>query len=492
MVKCAERSGSPIEIVPTDQWFVKLVDKKDRLKEKINECKWFPEYMKVRAEQWNESLSWDWCISRQRYFGVPFPVWYVRKFQSNDEWKTIVANNQKLPVNPMVTLPEGFHKIEGANTQPYDNNIKYCVLNQDLYGFKGSDETIYEVKADIDVMDTWATSSVSPQLSSKAWVNPERHAKLFPADMRPQAHEIIRTWAYYTIVKAHLHENTIPWKNVVISGWCLAEDKSKMSKSKGNVITPVPMVEAKSADVVRYWTSTSSLGADTAYSEKVLDVGKKLINKLWNVCKFASVNLHKLQGNAQVTEVADKWILTKLNKVIAGATAAFEVFEYSRARQITEDFFWKDFCDNYLEIAKARSYGETCSEAEQQSALITIKTCVEVLLKLWAPFVPHITEELNAIIFDAKESIHARGNWPKANLPQDEAAEKLGDALVEALEVVRKYKSDRNISIKFPIKKLTVPASLKPVEYDLKTVTSSNQIEWNDSATTEIELEEAA
>jgi valyl-tRNA synthetase len=199
-----------------------------------------------------------------------------------------------------------------------------------------------------------------------------------------------------------------------------------------------------------------------------------------------------LQGNAQVTEVADKWILTKLNKVIAGATAAFEVFEYSRARQITEDFFWKDFCDNYLEIAKARSYGETCSEAEQQSALITIKTCVEVLLKLWAPFVPHITEELNAIIFDAKESIHARGNWPKANLPQDEAAEKLGDALVEALEVVRKYKSDRNISIKFPIKKLTVPASLKPVEYDLKTVTSSNQIEWNDSATTEIELEEAA
>ena len=444
-VKCAERSGSPLEIIPSAQWFVKLVDKKDKLKEKINECRWFPDYMKVRAEQWNESLSWDWCISRQRYFGVPFPVWYKK------DGSIVVAQPDELPINPLVQKPRG-----------YENE---------------------ELTPDADVMDTWATSSVSPQLSSKGItsefaVNADRHKKLFPADMRPQAHEIIRTWAYYTIAKAHLHENTIPWKNVVISGWCLAEDKSKMSKSKGNVITPVPMVESKSADVVRYWTSTSSLGADTAYSEKVLDVGKKLINKLWNVCKFASVNLAKLQNDAKVTEATDKWILSKLNKVIARATSEFEEFEYSRARQTVEDFFWKDFCDNYLEIAKARSYGETCTPQEQQSALATIKICVDRLLRLWAPFVPHITEELNTIIFGG-ESIHRRGNWPKADLIQDEAAEQLGDETVRILEEVRKFKSDKGVSIKFPVTTLKVASGfdLTAIEYDLKSVTSSDKLE---------------
>ncbi len=444
-VKCAERSGSPLEIIPSAQWFVKLTDKKDKLKEKINECNWFPDYMKVRAEQWNESLSWDWCISRQRYFGVPFPVWYKK------DGSIVVAQPDELPINPLVQKPRGYE-------------------NEDL-------------TPDADVMDTWATSSVSPQLSSKGItsefaVNAQRHKKLFPADMRPQAHEIIRTWAYYTIAKAHLHENTIPWKNVVISGWCLAEDKSKMSKSKGNVITPVPMVESKSADVVRYWTSTSSLGADTAYSEKVLDVGKKLINKLWNVCKFASVNLGKLQDDATVTEATDKWILSKLNKVIARATAEFEEFEYSRARQTVEDFFWKDFCDNYLEIAKARSYGETCTEQEQQSALATIKICVDRLLRLWAPFVPHITEELNTIIFGG-ESIHRRGNWPKADLVQDEAAEQLGDESVRILEEVRKFKSEKGVSIKFPVTTLKVASAfdLAAIEYDLKSVTSSDKLE---------------
>ncbi len=463
VVKTAERSGAALEIIPTYQWFVKLTDKKEKLKEKINECKWYPEYMKVRAEQWNESLSWDWCISRQRYFGVPFPVWYKK------DGSVVVAKPDELPINPLTQKPKG-----------YENE---------------------ELIADPDVMDTWATSSVSPQLS--AWgisrhpvarpqdpsrdpaiksqddgfvLDGDRYKKLFPADLRPQAHEIIRTWAYYTIAKAMLHENVIPWKNVMISGWCLAEDKSKMSKSKGNVITPVPLVEAKSADVVRYWASTSSLGADTAYSEDVLKIGNKLVNKLWNASKFASINLAKLKTDAKITETLDKWIITRLNKTIKEATASFEAFEYSKARVAIEEFFWKDFCDNYLEFVKMRSYDEKGENVQgQQSALKAISICMERLLRLWAPFVPHITEELHNIIFASGASIHSRGCWPKADLDEDEVAEKIGIEAVAVLEEVRKFKSEKGVSIKFPIRLLEVVSEqdLNSIAYDLKSVTSS-------------------
>lgn len=449
VVKTAERSGAPLEIIPTYQWFVKLTDKKEKLKDKINECKWYPEYMKVRAEQWNDSLSWDWCISRQRYFGVPFPIWYSKR--AGEEGKILTAHIDDLPVDPLQHVPRGYSKEE--------------------------------VTPDSDVMDTWATSSVSPQLSSHYGIDEERHKKLFPADMRPQAHEIIRTWAYYTIAKALLHENTIPWKNVVVSGWCLAEDKSKMSKSKGNVITPVPLVESKSADVVRYWASTSSLGADTAYSEDVLKIGNKLVNKLWNASKFASINLNKLEGQAdaaKISDTLDKWIITRLNKTIREATEQFKQFEYSKARVAIEEFFWKDFCDNYLEFVKTRSYDEKGENAAgQQSALNTISICMDKLLRLWAPFVPHITEELHHIIFNSENSIHSRGNWPKADLPEDAAAEEIGIEAVAVLEEVRKTKSEKGVSIKFPVKLLSVisKTDISKVGFDLKSVTSSEELQ---------------
>jgi valyl-tRNA synthetase len=485
MVKCAERSGAALEIIPTEQWFIKIVDKKEQILAKIDECNWFPSYMQLRAEQWTENLSWDWCISRQRYFGVPFPVWY------KEDGEIVVAQADELPINPLVGKPRGYENIE--------------------------------LTPDMDVMDTWATSSISPQLNSHFGIDPERHAKLFPADMRPQAHEIIRTWAFYTIVKALLHEDVIPWKNLMISGWCLAEDKNKMSKSKGNVITPVPLIEEKSADVVRYWASNSSLGADIAYSEDVLKIGKKLVNKLWNVCKFASMNLTKIEGavdSANCNQVLDCWILTRLNKTIRAAEAEFDKFEYSKARQHIEDFFWNDFCDNYLEIAKARAYGEEeifkrDGGAGQQSALHTISICVDKLLRLWAPFVPHVADELHDIIFGKNpslttpsgdeiciaplaeggkilstalpeggaggagfHSVNARGAWPLANLAEDERAEKIGIEIVEILEEVRKFKSEKNASIKFPIKQLNVTSKLdlSGVVEDLKAVTSSLSI----------------
>jgi len=327
-VKCAERSGAPLEIMPTTQWFVKILDQKEQLKEKAAECDWKPAWMKTRIDQWIDGLSWDWCISRQRYFGVPFPIWYSKR--AGEEGKVLVATPDQFPVNPLTDRPKGY--------------------------------TADEVEPEMDVMDTWATSSVSPQLSSKGItdelaLDATRHKQLFPADLRPQAHEIIRTWAFYTIVKAHLHEDVIPWKNLMISGWCLASDKTKMSKSKGNVVTPVKLLEEKGSDSVRYWASTSKLGTDTAFSEDVLKVGNKLVNKLFNASKFSAMQLANLDTmptataaddieNGIITETLDKWIISRLSKAITKAKAAFEAYEYADARSAAEDFFWNDFCDN--------------------------------------------------------------------------------------------------------------------------------------------------
>ena len=467
---CAERSGSPLELLPTHQWFVKILDQKEELKAKAATCNWYPEFMKVRMDQWIDGLSWDWCISRQRYFGVPFPVWYSKR--AGEEGKVIIASPEQLPVNPLVDLPEGYSRDE--------------------------------VEAEADVMDTWATSSVSPQLSSKGIngelaVDASRHKKLFPADLRPQAHEIIRTWAFYTVVKAHLHENTIPWKNLMISGWCLASDKTKMSKSKGNVVTPVGLIEEKGSDVVRFWASTSRLGSDTAYSEDVLKIGKKLVNKLWNATKFAAIHLDKLEktpisakddvDSGVISEPLDLWILTRLNRAVDKATREFDRYEYCNARAAAEDFFWNDLCDNYLELVKVRVYGEAegVTREGQISAVHTIYHCLDGILRLFAPIVPHITEELYSHIFEEKTkelggSVNARGAWPKADdYPCDEAAENSGIACVEILNAVRKMKAERNVSIKWPLNFVAISGDdaqeiVGVLADDLKNVTNAAQI----------------
>ncbi len=487
-VKCAERSGMPIEIMVASQWFIKILDKKDALRKKAQECNWHPEYMRVRIEQWIDGLSWDWCISRQRFFGVPFPVWYSKR--AGEEGKILVANIKQLPCDPLNSTPEGYTKDE--------------------------------VTAETDIMDTWATSSISPQLSSHA-INAdinfgelERHNKLFPADMRPQAHEIIRTWAFYTIVKALLHEDKIPWKNLMISGWCLAADKTKMSKSKGNVVTPTALVEEKSSDVVRYFASTSHLGADTAYSEDVFKIGHKLVTKLFNAAKFVAVNFEvldaktrartdltakKLVADGVIFEAADLWILSKLHTTLSHASASFEKFEYARAREKIEEFFWHDFCDNYLEIVKVRAYGlkaeklanfELSDEqkakitAQQLSGVHSLRICLNTLLKLFAPFVPHITEEIYAGIFAEefaqKLSINARGNWPKLSEAFfEQKFHDIGEAALGVIFEVRKFKSDNNLSMKTTVKKLTVqnPLDLTPILEDLSNVCNALEVQFS-------------
>ena len=469
-VKCAERSGVPIEILVAPQWFIKILDKKELLKAKAAECNWFPEYMKVRIDQWIDGLQWDWCISRQRFFGVKFPVWYSKR--AGEEGKILVAEIDQLPCDPNVDLPRGYSREE--------------------------------VIAETDIMDTWATSSISPQLSSKGIsseisFDKQRHEKLFPADLRPQAHEIIRTWAFYTIVKSALHQNSIPWKNLMISGWCLAADKTKMSKSKGNVVTPTSLIEEKGSDIVRYWASTSHLGADTAYSEDVFKIGQKLITKLFNAAKFASMNFEQLQANAKVTEASDLWILSRLQQVVERTTKEFESFEYARAREAIEEFFWRDFCDNYLEICKVRSYGiaaekvaglelsdqqKTEISAKQQSAILTLRICLNTLLKLFAPFIPHICDEIYSSLFVEEfvknNSVNARGNWPKVN-PEfyNDGLIEDGKLLLDVIFEVRKFKSEKNISMKTTVKKVKVArvAGIEKFLEDLANVCNAKEIE---------------
>ncbi len=472
-VKCAERSGAPLEILPTHQWFVKVTDKKDALLEKARECAWNPEWMRLRIEQWIDGLNQDWCISRQRYFGVPFPVWYSQR--AGELGKAIYATADQLPVNPLVDLPKGYSREE--------------------------------VIADADVMDTWATSSISPQLSAHG-INAEtaadknRFAKLYPADLRPQAHEIIRTWAFYTLVKSHLHSNCIPWKNLMISGWCLAEDKSKMSKSKGNVVTPTALIEERGTDAVRYWAATSRLGTDTAFSPDLLKIGKKLVGKLWNATQFAAIHLNKLEAapttaksdmeSGVISETIDRWILSRLGQTVAAATEAFQRYEYADALDATNSFFWADFCDNYLELIKKRVYNEdgSASSAAQQSAVRALYYCLDGILKLYAPFTPHVTEELFSSIF-ANEyaktgSLHARGMWPdtKDYLTDDQAIS-AGKILTGVLEQVRRAKSEANKSIKYPVDSLVASPGeialdiLDGAEYDLMGAGNIRNILWD-------------
>jgi valyl-tRNA synthetase len=524
--KIAERSKCEIEYVLKEQFYIKILPFKEELKAQIEKCAWHPEFMKIRALQWCENLNSDWCISRQRFFGVPIPAWISKR--KGEEGKILIANINQLPCDPKTTLPEGYEA--------------------------------HEVEAQSDILDTWATSSISPQISargvsSEIVFDEKRYQKLFPADLRPQAHEIIRTWAFYTIVKAYLHsgvENTphpnplpqgereraaqIPWKNLMISGWCLASDKSKMSKSKGNVVTPTALIEEKGSDVVRYWASTSHLGADTAYSEEVFKIGQKLITKLFNAAKFASMTPQQVRGDnvgemrienvgevrienvgevridnvgevridnvgeCKISEPSDIWVLSRLNQVVKKATDEFEKFEYARAREAIEDFFWNDFCDNYLEICKVRSYGIAAqkyeavdlNEAEklkitkqQQSAIKTLEICLNVILKLFAPFIPHICEEIYAEIFSAEfaktKSINARGTWPKADeILFDENLLKLGSEVLKVIFEVRKFKSQQNISMKTTVEKIKINSNLDISAFvdDLKNVCNAAQIEF--------------
>jgi valyl-tRNA synthetase len=442
-VKFYEKGDRPLEFITTRQWFIKTLDHKEKLLEQGRKVKWHPEHMLVRYENWVTGLNQDWCISRQRYFGVPFPVWYPIDAEGMVQYdKPIFAAPDTLPIDPTSDVPPGC--TESQRGQPN--------------GFYG----------DPDVMDTWATSSLTPQIASHWGKDPARHKKLFPSDIRPQAHEIIRTWAFSTIVKAWMHEDEIPWKNAVISGWILDPNRKKMSKSKGNTITPQKLLEEYSADAVRYWSAKARLGADTAFDEGIFKIGRKLVTKLFNASKFVLMQFDRvgIDPNAtkigEITAPLDKAMVARLMNVVKESTESLNSFDYAQSLQITEELFW-EYCDHYLELVKARSYEENAT-AGRASALATLSLTLKTFLRLLAPVLPYITEEIWSWGFSSSSgkdsSIHTT-QWPAITEINGLVLDAPDNTLPLAIEVIGKIrgaKTEQQRSLKWAVEKVTVTA----------------------------------
>ncbi len=435
-VKFYEKGDRPLEFITTRQWFVRIIEHKRELIEAGDEVQWHPDFMRQRFRNWTENLNLDWGISRQRYFGVPFPVWYaVMQDGSTDYAGPILAEAKALPVDPMTDVPPGF--TESQRGRPG--------------GFIGEP----------DIFDTWFTSSLTPQIATGWFTAPERHARLFPMDVRPQSHEIIRTWAFYTIVKALLHERTIPWRHVAISGWVLDPDRKKMSKSKGNVITPMHLLDQYGADAVRYWSLSARLGADTAFDEKMLKVGRRLVTKLFNAGKYV---LSQSAAEGPVSHPLDRAFLVRLGEVVGRATASFDELDYAGALDTIERFFWGGFTDNYVEMVKARARSES-DPAGRASAVAALQQGLSVLLRLLAPYLPYVTDEVWSWGFSAApgpRSIHV-APWPAAS-ELTKAAAGAGDGMAfdlacGFLEAVRRAKSGAGATVGRHLARLRVAAS---------------------------------
>lgn len=452
IVAIHERCSHDIEIIPSKQWFIDVLSKKEQFLKAADEINWYPASMKIRYKNWVENLKWDWCISRQRYFGVPFPVLYCR-----DCGKIIFANEEDLPVNPLETKPK-----------------EACSCGC-------SDFTPEEA-----VLDTWATSSLSPLINSRWREGDERLDKVFPMGMRTQAHEIIRTWAFYTIVKSIYHTGQIPWKDIMICGFVMAKKGEKISKSKNNATSsPSALIEKYSADSIRYWAANSKLGTDTIFSEEELLTSNRFLTKLWNAAKFSLMHLEDYKGERPIKLLpVDKWILERLKQVETASRKYLNEYEIGSARHEIDDFFWKDFCDNYLEIVKDRLYKpEIHGEENRKSAQYALYKSLLGILKLYAPYVPHITEEIYQnyfVRFESSQSIHTL-IWGKEEKLNEEILS-FGSKLVEIVSEARKYKSERNLSLKEPLEKIEITICslegelLKEIEKDLIACTSAGEI----------------
>lgn len=449
-VNTHDKCGTAIEFLSTNQWFFNILDYKDILIEQGAKVNWYPEYMKKRYDNWVNGLSWDWSVSRDRHFGIPLPVWYCE-----DCNKVITPEESELPVDPL-------------------EQEKIC---PDC-GKKAIPET--------KVLDTWATSSVSPQIASAMAGGID-----IPFSLRPQAHDIIRTWAFYTIVRSYFHENkSIPWENIVISG-NVSLGGEKMSKSKGNVIDPRTVLESYGADALRFWAAGSKLGSDLDYQEKDLVSGKKLINKLLNAAKFVFMNLEGYDGKArpEKLEKIDELFLNRLNGVVKDCTSSFEKYEYSKAKSRVEQFFWQDFCDNYLEIVKKRVYqGEGDSQLSAQYALYK---GLLVMTKLFAPFVPFITEEIYQNHFrdiEGDKSVHI-SSWPEA---EEMVEEESFDLLIETLAKIRQEKSNAkkamNAEIVLTLEK-EVSEKFGDILKDLKDVVNAGEINEGEFGVSFVDIE---
>ncbi len=433
-VKFYEKGERPLEIVTSRQWFVRTLERRDELLARGEELHWHPDYMRHRYRSWVEGLNVDWNISRQRFFGVPFPAWYP--VDDNGEINfdhLITADDEKLPVDPSSDVPSGYR--EDQRGEPG--------------GFVG----------DPDVMDTWATSSLSPQIAGR-W-GTDLFQRVFPMDLRPQAHDIIRTWLFATIVRSHFQFNSLPFSDTLISGFILDPDRKKMSKSIGNTVTPMPLVEKYGADALRYWAAGGRPGSDTAFDEGQLKIGRRLGIKILNASKFVLGRLDdEIPGPAEVTEPIDLDLLALLTKLITATTDDFENYDYARALERTESFFWS-FCDDYVELVKIRAYGEK-DDAATRSARATLAITLSVLQRLFAPIMPFVTDEVWH--WWHVHSVHA-SSWPTLKeLPMLEVigAGSTYGPVCEVLEAIRRAKSSAKVSQRAEVESVVVRA---PAEF---------------------------
>jgi valyl-tRNA synthetase len=463
-VKFFEKGDKPLEIVSTRQWYLRNGGRDEALRDQLialgKDLKFHPDFMRVRFENWVNGLTGDWLVSRQRFFGVPIPVWYTLDADGNPDYdKIITPPETSLPVDPTSQCPDGF--TEDQRGKPN--------------GFIG----------EVDILDTWATSSLTPQLAG-GWISdPEKYAKVFPFTLRPQGQDIIRTWLFSTVLRSFQEEKKLPWSDAALSGWILDPDRKKMSKSKGNVVVPNDLLDEHGSDAVRYWAAAARLGTDAAFDIGQMKVGRRLAIKVLNAAKF--VLSFELAGNrVEVTQAIDKAMLAALAEVVTGATKAFESYDHTKALELTESFFW-NFTDDYLELVKERAYGQNTDPVGQASAVSALRIALLAITKLLAPFIPFATEE--AWSWWQEGSVH-RSVWPVSDdlsASSGNQNAKLLTLASQALIGIRKAKSDEKLSMKAEISSLTIEASeadielLKHIESDLKSVGKIDEINYKAS-----------
>ncbi len=431
-VKFFEKGDRPLEIVSSRQWFIRTMEFRDALLARGRQLTWHPDYMRGRLENWVNGLSGDWCVSRQRFFGVPFPLWYpIGADGAIDYTRAILPDEAALPMDPSTDVPPGYRAEQRGVPG----------------GFAG----------DPDVMDTWATSSLTPQIAGGWLEDDDLFARVFPMDLRPQGHDIIRTWLFSTLLRTHVERASLPWSHAAISGWVLDPDRKKMSKSKGNVVTPKALLDEYGSDGVRYWAASARPGTDTSFDPAQMKVGRRLAIKLLNASRFA---LLQAEPVGAITEPLDRGMLTALGRLVEEASTNLEQYDYARVLERTERFFWS-FCDDYLELVKGRRYGDFTPEGAA-SANSALRVALSALLRLFAPFLPFVTEEVWS--WWQVGSVH-RSSWPTAaevthaiGGPDPDAAGVL-DQTIAALAEVRRVRALEKRGGKAVIASAVVPAA---------------------------------